>query len=157
MTIFEHNDAFISNLNKDEKKWLAYAVATMICADGVVAEEELKFLSQAIDFLDDPNDINLLVRSVKANKLPKLPCFKIADRILAFKIIRLITDVAMATTSDSMGEHEQQTLKEIGSRLGFDSTFIGEVINWGEMHQKAKRYAIALMEKSKTIPPQYKS
>ena len=122
-------DFEVSGLSPETKKWLSYAIAGIICADKQVDDSELKYLKQAIGFLDDPEEIQKLVSMVKQKALPDLAILKL-DRQPAFSILCYLTSI---TVSDGkLASSEGQFLKKIGLRLGFEIPFINELIQWAK-------------------------
>ena len=119
----------VNLLTPEAKKWFSHAIAGIICADKQVDDSELKYLKEAIGFLDDPEEIQKLVEMVKKKALPELSILKL-DRLPAFFILRHLTSI---TVSDGkLAASEGQFLKKVGLRLGFEIPFINELIQWAK-------------------------
>ena len=111
------------------RKWLANAIAGMVCADGVVAKEELRFLEHAIQLLNNDKELVYdLVARIRARNVPEMVQYREADRILAYKMIMLIAHTAV---SDLLCNNaEEKYLRNAAAKLGFDKIFCNELLEW---------------------------
>lgn len=126
-----------SALSPRASKWFAYAIAGMICADGVVDEEELVFLKQTINFLSDVDEINGLIEMVKKRELPDLQQLNEVNRKTAFQMLKGISRIAI--TDSRVAKSEEKFLKYAGKQLGFENHFIDRLIRWANGYYSLMR------------------
>ena len=50
----------LDEMSAEEKMWFANSIAGMVVADGHADQSEMSFLREAINFLDDKDEINIL-------------------------------------------------------------------------------------------------
>ncbi len=145
-------DFEVSSISPEAKKWFSHAIAGIICADKQVDDSELKYLKEAISFLDDPEEIQKLVAMVKQKALPELSILKL-DREPAFFMLRHLTCI---TVSDGkLASSEGQFLKKIGLRLGFEIPFINELIQWAKQQALLDKELEKIWEVAKSSTAYY--
>lgn len=147
-------DSFMSKLSEEQKKWLAYAIAGMISADGVVEESELVFLRGIIVFLENKVDINELILMVKNKKKPPLEILRKVDRNSAFQMFMYLGKIAVA--DDKLSKTEADFLKYAGSRLGFDESFTRALIQLAHNMVTLHKEELKLVKIAENTPPTYK-
>lgn len=137
----------LKTMTPEQKKWLANAMSGMICADGVIDEDELQFLSKAIDFLTNPQDINNMVKMVKAKKLPELTKLDGTDKVLAFRMLKMVAEIAL---TDSVKECEEKYLLLIGEKLSLDKKFVDDFVTWTRQYVALNRLEQDLLKRAGT-------
>ena len=125
--------------------WFAYAVAGVIVADGVVTETELGFLRETINFLDNVDDINQVVGVVKAKERPVLQKINTDSHTAAMILIHL---AEIAITDGKLDDSEVDFFKYVGTKLGFESTYSEEIIEWGKENLRANKHKKNLLNKA---------
>ena len=114
-------DAFDS----ETKRWFAYAIAGMIASDGRVDDAEVGYLKEAIEFLEDPNEVTQLVNAVKTNRsfnLSPLNC----DSKQAFGMLKHIAGLSIS--DGKLTSHEIKFFKDTGRNLGFPQEVLNKII-----------------------------
>ena len=129
-------DFDIEKLSAEMKSWFANAIVGMISADGAVTDNEVSFLREAIDFLDNINDINRIVEMVKQRESPPLQNTKV-DTKIARAMLFYIADVAVI--DGSLSQREVDYFKYVGNKVGIDENYSLKVIGWAKDNYKLKK------------------
>lgn len=148
------SNAFIKSLPNVAKKWAANAVAGIISADGIITEKETELLREVISFLENIQDINEIIATVKNRQKPELKVLK-TDRKTASKLLMTLAMVAL--TDDNLTGAEAEYFRYIGNRLGFDRNFSEEIIKWGQDYIVLNNRKKSLMKKAEELSPVYHS
>jgi uncharacterized tellurite resistance protein B-like protein len=136
-------DANIGKLSAEMKFWFANAIVGMISADGAVTDDEVAFLREAIDFLDNIEDINRIVEMVKRRESPPLQSTNV-DMLIARSMLFYIANIAVIDGSLSQGEVSY--FKYIGNKIGVDDTYSLKVIGWAKDNYKLKKRKQELLQ-----------
>lgn len=142
----------VQSLPLSTRKWLASAMAGMICADGHVDGAEMKFLKQAIGFLDNTDQINALVQQVRNREKPVLKVIKM-ERETAFNILKHLTRLAVSDTK--LSNSEADFLKYAAMKLGFDPNFANHMMRWARQQLETDRILEDLWKMAQKSRPHY--
>jgi len=85
----------LEEMSAEEKKWFAESIAAMVVADGHADKSEMVFLREAINFLDDKDEINKLMVIIKNGKAPELSPLDI-DPKQAFLMLKYLAQLMVA-------------------------------------------------------------
>jgi len=129
-------DTNIGKLSPEMKFWFANAIVGMITADGAVTDDEVAFLREAIDFLDNIEDINRIVEMVKQRETPPLQNTNV-DILIARSMLFYIADIAVI--DGSLSQREVNYFKYIGKKVGIDDTYSLKVIGWAKDNYEIKK------------------
>jgi uncharacterized tellurite resistance protein B-like protein len=129
-------DANLGKLPPEMKFWFANAIVGMISADGAVTDDEVGFLREAIDFLDNVEDINRIVEMVKKRETPPLQNTNV-DILIARSMLFYIADIAVI--DGSLSQREVNYFKYIGNKVGIDDTYSLKVIGWAKDNYNIKK------------------
>ena len=80
----------VEHMSSAEKNWFASSIAGMIVADGRADQTELEFLKEAINFLDNKDEISKIMTIVKSGTLPELSPLEI-DSKQAFLMLKYLS------------------------------------------------------------------
>ncbi len=128
---------FADTLPKMVKRWFAHAIAGAITADGIVDDDEVQFLSKAIEFLDSEDEVHELLELVKTKALPELQSMSSIDRNQAFRMMATITQIV--ANDGKLSKGEVIYLKSVTKKLGFSVHFSTQLINWAKKSADVKR------------------
>lgn len=117
--IILHQHKYINQLSPVQKKWFATAITGAITSDGQVDEEEMDYLRTAICFLEDVDDINIMVTMAKKREIPKLGQLKQLPRQVAFQMALTLARVVGVT--GKLSSSEKTYLKSTLRKLGFNA------------------------------------
>ncbi len=137
----------IASLSKKEKQWLAKAVAGMICADGRVDSTEMRFLKEAISFLDDRKDIGNLLEMVKKRKMPDLMEIDI-DSKQSLEILRLLAAISIA--DGRLSPSEVTYFKQVGNLMKVPETILHRILKATRQHMESLKLQAQLTTSEKT-------
>ncbi len=127
------DETFVQELNVHARKWFAFAIAGMVCADGVVDKEELEFLETAIRFMNDKDEVKKMMDMVKIRRLPKLEKLHNVPRVHCFKIIVNLARISMANYRQvKLNKNEISYLTYAAHCLGFDDFFCKHLLKWAQ-------------------------
>lgn len=135
-------DFDIEKLSSEMKTWFANAIVGMISADGAVSDDEVPFLREAIDFMDNVEDINRIVEMVKKRETPPLQNTTV-DTQIARAMLFYIADIAV--TDGSLSQREVNYFKYMGNKIGIDDTFSLKIIAWAKDNYKIKKRKAEMM------------
>ena len=85
----------LEEMSAEEKQWFANSIAGMVVADGHADKSEMVFLREAINFLDDKDEINKLMLIIKNGKAPELSPLDI-DPKQAFLMLKYLAQLMVA-------------------------------------------------------------
>ena len=118
-------DVNIESMKEEERRWFANAIAGMICADGVIANEEMAYLKEAISFLGDTQEINELVRKVKKKQEFTLPNL-VTDVQLGFTMLKHVAGLSIS--DGQLANKEMDFFKEMGKKIGFPKEILERIL-----------------------------
>ncbi|MBF0352177.1 MAG: DUF2225 domain-containing protein [SAR324 cluster bacterium] len=121
----------LETLPKTEKRWLAKAIATMICADGHVDSSEMEYLSEAIGFLDDRQEIAELMEQVKLMKPIVLDPMPIEPQKAFFMLKQL---VRISISDGRITPSEITCFRTTGGLLGFPVSVTNKILYTAVFH-----------------------
>ncbi len=111
----------IEEMSSEEKKWFAHSIAGMVVADGRTDQSEMKFLREAINFLDDKDEINKLMVIIKDGKAPELSSLDI-DPKQAFLMLKYLAQLMVADSD--LATKEISFFLLTGKLLGFNNEIL---------------------------------
>ena len=111
----------LEHMSSAEKNWFASSIAGMIVADGRADETELEFLKDAINFLDNKEEINQIMAIVKNGTLPDLSPLKI-DSKQAFLMLKYLAQLMVADSD--LSSKEIKFFLSTGKFLGFSDEIL---------------------------------
>jgi len=85
----------LEEMSAEEKQWFANSIAGMVVADGHADQSEMVFLREAINFLDDKDEIDKLMVIIKNGKAPELSPLDI-DPKQAFLMLKYLAQLMVA-------------------------------------------------------------
>ena len=85
----------LEEMSAEEKQWFANSIAGMVVADGHADQSEMVFLREAINFLDDKDEIDKLMVIIKNGKPPELSPLDI-DPKQAFLMLKYLAQLMVA-------------------------------------------------------------
>ena len=121
---------FIHDLTPQTSRWFARAVAGVVASDGLIDEEEIDFLKISLKFLKNEHEVNEIIELVKNKKLPELSQLRDVNRPMAFRILLIVTKLAMYDLKFTKSEAEY--IKHIAGRLGFNKYFQKHFLMWAK-------------------------
>ena len=113
----------VEHMSSAEKNWFASSIAGMIVADGRADQTELEFLKEAINFLDNKEEISQIMAIVKNGKPPELSPLEI-DSKQAFLMLKYLAQLMVADSDLSSKEIEYFLLT--GRFLGFSDEILAK-------------------------------
>ena len=85
----------LEEMSAEEKKWFANSIAGMVVADGHADQSEMVFLREAINFMDDKDEIDKLMVIINSGKAPELSPLDI-DPKQAFLMLKYLAQLMVA-------------------------------------------------------------
>ncbi len=85
----------LDEMSAEEKMWFANSIAGMVVADGHADQSEMVFLREAINFLDDKDEIDKLMVIIKNGNPPELAPLEI-DPKQAFLMLKYLAQLMVA-------------------------------------------------------------
>ena len=113
----------VEHMSSAEKNWFASSIAGMIVADGRADQTELEFLKEAINFLDNKEEISQIMAIVKNGTPPELSPLEI-DSKQAFLMLKYLSQLMVADSDLSSKEIEYFLI--IGRLLGFSNEILAK-------------------------------
>ena len=111
----------VEEMSSEEKFWFASSIAGMVVADGRAVSTELVFLKDAINFLENKEDIDKIMNIVKEGTLPELETITIEPK-QAFLILKYLAQL-MVVDSD-LSSHEISFFLSVGRLLSFNNEIL---------------------------------
>ena len=111
----------LKEMSSEEKKWFAYSIAGMVVADGRVDQSEMKFLREAINFLNDKDEINELMTIIKKAKPPEMSPIDIEPK-QAFLMLKYLAQLMVADSD--LASNEISFFILTGRLLGFNDEIL---------------------------------
>lgn len=137
-------DFDIEKLSSEVKTWFASAIVGMISADGAVTDDEVTYLREAIDFMDNVEDINRIVEMVKKRETPPLQNLNL-DILIARSMLFYIADIAV--TDGSLSQREVNYFKYMVNKVGIEDSFSMKIITWAKDNYKIKKRKAELLQR----------
>ena len=106
----------VEEMSSEEKLWFASSIAGMVVADGHAVPTELVFLREAINFLENKDDIEKIMKIVKVGTVPDLKPIQI-DPKQAFLMLKYLAQL-MVVDSD-LSSREIRFFISLGKLLSF--------------------------------------
>ena len=113
----------VEHMSSAEKNWFASSIAGMIVADGRADQTELEFLKEAINFLDNKEEISQIMAIVKNGTPPELSPLEI-DSKQAFLMLKYLSQLMVADSDLSSKEIEYFLIT--GRLLGFSNEILAK-------------------------------
>ena len=111
----------LEEMSSTEKSWFAQSIAGMVVADGRTDKSEMEFLKEAINFLDDKEEVNNIMMVIKKGKIPDLDPLDI-DPKQAFLILKYLAQLMVADSDLAIKEISFFLLS--GRLLGFNDEIL---------------------------------
>ncbi|HIG76370.1 MAG TPA: DUF2225 domain-containing protein, partial [Candidatus Lambdaproteobacteria bacterium] len=93
----------LDEMSAEEKMWFANSIAGMVVADGHADQSEMSFLREAINFMDDKDEIDKLMVIIKNGNPPELGPLDI-DPKQAFLMLKYLAQLMVADADLSTKE-----------------------------------------------------
>ena len=113
----------VEHMSSAEKNWFASSIAGMIVADGRADQTELEFLKEAINFLDNKDEISQIMAIVKSGTLPELSPLEI-DSKQAFLMLKYLAQLMVADSD--LSSKEIEFFLVTGKFLGFSDEILSK-------------------------------
>ena len=114
----------INEMSGAEKMWFAYSIAGMVVADGRTDQSEMIFLREAINFLEEKEEINKVMAVIKEGKTPEMKPLNI-DPKQAFLILKYLAQL-MVVDAD-LSSKEISFFLLTGRSLGFNNDILNKL------------------------------
>ena len=119
-------DVFL-NSSKETLDWVVNAIANIVVADGIIEKHEFVALQEAIELIQDKEEIHALMDRVKKKEIIEIKSIRINDE-LAIKVFFYLA--AIAVIDGELKKSEAAMLKKCGLCMGLDDDLIKAVIQW---------------------------
>ena len=113
----------VEHMSSSEKNWFASSIAGMIVADGHADQTELDFLKEAINFLDNKEEISQIMAIIKNGNLPELSPLEI-DPKQAFLMLKYLSQLMVADSD--LSSKEIEFFISTGRFLGFSNEILAK-------------------------------
>jgi len=114
----------LDEMSVEEKQWFANSIAGMVVADGHADQSEMVFLREAINFLDDKDEIDKLMVIIKNGNPPELAPLDI-DPKQAFLMLKYLAQLMVADADLSPKEISYFLLA--GRLLSFNNEILNKL------------------------------
>ena len=115
------------NASKETLDWVVNAIANIVVADGIIEKHEFVALQEAIELLENKEEIHALMDRVKKKEIIEIKTIRIIDD-LAIKVFFYLA--AIAVIDGELKKSEAEMLKKCGLCMGLDDDLIKAVIQW---------------------------
>ena len=119
-----------------ELDWIADVLVGAAACDNNISEEELIFMAKALDFLNDKKKQLALVDKLRSKKVGKIKLIEIKDNKKAVSI--LFACMRLMATDRQLKKVEIRYFGELAQRLGFEKSYIEELLQWGKDYSQIK-------------------
>lgn len=102
-------------MSLNEKRWFAYAIASMVCVDGRVDPQEQAYLKHAIAFLNNKKEITTLLQKVQTQDISELWPIRFQPQV-AMDILKHLA--GLTVIDGELSELEIDYFQHIGRLLG---------------------------------------
>ena len=113
----------IEQMSSAEKNWFASSIAGMVAADGRADQSELNFLKEAINFLENKDEINKIMSVVKTGRPPEMGPLDI-DPKQAFLMLKYLAQLMVADSD--LSSKEIGFFLSTGKFLGFSNQILAK-------------------------------
>ncbi|MBC8260045.1 MAG: hypothetical protein H8E38_13605 [SAR324 cluster bacterium] len=113
--------------SKEIRDWVVNAIANIVIVDDVIEKSEFVALREAIELLDNREEIEILMQKLKDRKLFKIEDISM-DHELAVKVFFYLA--AIAVIDGNLKKSEVELLNKCGVCLGLADKVIRAVTNW---------------------------
>ncbi len=114
----------LDEMSAEEKMWFANSIAGMVVADGHADQSEMSFLREAINFMDDKDEIDKLMVIIKNGNPPELGPLDI-DPKQAFLMLKYLAQLMVADADLSPKEISYFLLA--GRSLSFNNEILNKL------------------------------
>ena len=114
----------LEEMSAEEKLWFAYSIAGMVVADGHTDPSEMSFLRDAINFLQDKEEINKIMVVIKEGKIPEMKPLDI-DPKQSFLMLKYLAQLMVVDADLSTKEISFFLLT--GRLLGFNNDILNKL------------------------------
>ena len=111
----------LEEMSAEEKQWFANSIAGMVVADGHADQSEMVFLREAINFLDDKDEIDKLMVIIKNGNPPELSYLNIEPK-QAFLMLKYLAQLMVADAD--LSQKEISFFLLTGKMLGFNNEIL---------------------------------
>ena len=111
----------VEEMSSAEKKWFAHSIAGMVVADGRADQSEMNFLRDAINFIDDKEEVSNIMNVIKEGKTPEMSPLKI-DPKQAFLMLKYLAQLMVADAH--LDTKEIRFFLLSGKLLGFNNEIL---------------------------------
>tara|TARA_B100000700_G_C15044946_1_gene857398 strand:+ start:421 stop:1977 length:1557 start_codon:yes stop_codon:yes gene_type:complete len=111
----------VDEMSSEEKFWFASSIAGMVVADGQAVATELVFLRDAINFLENKDEIEKIMKIVKLGTLPNLKQIDI-DPKQAFLMLKYLAQLMVVDSN--LSSHEISFFLLTGKLLNFNDAIL---------------------------------
>ncbi|MBF0276670.1 MAG: hypothetical protein HQM13_02705 [SAR324 cluster bacterium] len=129
-------EEILEKLDDSQTQWFAWSVALAITADQKVSKEEKPHLQKLFGLIDREL-AGAIVDAIKKKRKIELEIFKIKDRILATQILFFL--VSIFGDDGMVSGSEVETIRYIGSKIGFTKEDIDSVLGWTQKNLKLSK------------------
>ena len=128
------------NLFEDESKeikdWIVNAIANIVIVDGIIEKHEFVALQEAIELLENRDEVHDLMKKVKDRDLYEVKDVKMSLD-LAIQVFFYLA--AIAVIDGSLKKSEKELLNKCGLCLGLENDLISAVIRWSVNQMEINR------------------
>ena len=111
----------VEEMSSEQKFWFASSIAGMVVADGQAVATELVFLKDAINFLENKEDIDKIMNIVKQGTLPELEPIEI-DPKQSFLMLKYLAQLMVVDSN--LSSHEISFFLSTGKLLSFNDVIL---------------------------------
>ncbi len=127
-TFAHHRLIHVSDLNGDERRWFATAIAGAIVSDATISPGQLSWIKNSLYFLSKKERL-IYLKHIKSKSVPPLNPLPNIDRDKAAKIFLDLVLVMMENFE--IDTRETNFLVNAGKTLGIKEKRCMDVIHWG--------------------------
>jgi hypothetical protein len=111
----------VEEMSSAEKKWFAHSIAGMVVADGRADQSEMNFLREAINFMEDKEEVSKIMNVIKEGKTPEMSPLAI-DPKQAFLMLKYLAQLMVADAH--LDTKEIRFFLLSGRLLGFNNEIL---------------------------------
>lgn len=145
-------DAFIQNLSTDTRRWVATTMTGMLVADGLIGQEELPALRDALELLETKEEAEVLMQKVKNKEEIEITELKEERDVCAVVFFFLSSIIVM---DGRVTKKEAELFKAVGGKLGFSRDYARQVLEWATDQMKINKRRNSMIEEAKGLRPEY--
>lgn len=114
-------------LEEEQKRWVALAIATVIVADKIVTEDEVRHLKDALSFLSSKEEMTRVVEFVKQKSVPPLKPLTVNLKLAVMIWIYILKAI---TNDGKLSPSEVGALTDLAQKLKIPSDLMKEILAW---------------------------